>query len=341
MKSYLFAIIVLLVGLTACEEEPKEFIPDVSAIEVELKWRNFAQDLFELDTLNIDTALVQLEEKYPVFAPLYFQRVMQANRMGIPLGEWVKGFRNHPGVSQLYDTCMVVHQDMSEYKEGFVQALKYYKYYFPNSETPDITTFISEYGYGAFIYGENSLATGLDFFLGRDYPYANMNPNNPAFSNYLTLSFAPEYLVSKTMMALVDDICGNEEGTRMIDLMIHNGKKLYLLDKFMPYTADSILLEIPQEKVEWLNANEKNMWAYLVSEDLLYSTDMRKINKYVNPSPNSPGMPEEAPGRTANWLGWQIVKKYMKRHPDKTIEDLLQYADAQKLLEASRYKPRK
>ena len=90
----------------------------------------------------------------------------------------------------------------------------------------------------------------------------------------------------------------------------------------------------------WATDNELEMWAFFFKEELFYKTNMMEINKYVNPSPDSPGMPEGAPGRTGNYMGWQIVKAYMKRHPDKSIMDLIQMADAQKIMNESRFKPR-
>ena len=50
-------------------------------------------------------------------------------------------------------------------------------------------------------------------------------------------------------------------------------------------------------------------------------------------------MPSEAPGRTANFVGWRIVREYMQRHPQASMEDLLAVEDAQELLDRSRYKP--
>jgi len=52
-------------------------------------------------------------------------------------------------------------------------------------------------------------------------------------------------------------------------------------------------------------------------------------------------MPPEAPGRTANWIGWKIVKAYMNRHPEVTPADLLNIKESQKILDGSRYKPRR
>jgi hypothetical protein len=83
------------------------------------------------------------------------------------------------------------------------------------------------------------------------------------------------------------------------------------------------------------------MWAYFIKEELLYNSEWAKIRKYVDYSPNSPGMPPQAPGRTANWLGWQMVKAYMRQFPDTSLEDMLQIADAQNLLDAAKYKPQR
>ena len=108
----------------------------------------------------------------------------------------------------------------------------------------------------------------------------------------------------------------------------------------MPYTPDSIRLELPQTQVDWLKDNELEMWAHFLKEELLYSTDFQKFRKLVDYSPSSPGMPAEAPGRTANYMGLKIVEAFMQRYPDLSLQDLLSLEDAQYILEQSRYKPR-
>ena len=102
---------------------------------------------------------------------------------------------------------------------------------------------------------------------------------------------------------------------------------------------DSILLEVTSAQAEWLNANEKDIWAFFLSEDLMYNSDWQKIRKYVEHSPNSPGMPAEAPGRTGNWIGWKIAKAYLKKNPRTTLPQLLALKDSQAFLNQSGYKP--
>jgi uncharacterized protein YjaZ len=122
--------------------------------------------------------------------------------------------------------------------------------------------------------------------------------------------------------------------------MIHNGKKLYLLDKILPFKHDTIVTEYSAKQLEWVRANQIQIWSYFTDENLLYETNMARITKYLRPAPSSPGMPQESPGMTANYIGWEIVKAFMKKYPETTIEELIQYEDSQQFLEQARYRPK-
>jgi uncharacterized protein YjaZ len=39
------------------------------------------------------------------------------------------------------------------------------------------------------------------------------------------------------------------------------------------------------------------------------------------------------------WVGWQIVKSYMKSNKEVTLSDLMNEIDAQKILSKSKYRP--
>ena len=51
-------------------------------------------------------------------------------------------------------------------------------------------------------------------------------------------------------------------------------------------------------------------------------------------------MPPESPGKTAVWVGWQIVRKFMEKNPDTSIEELMKMQDGQMFLQKAGYKPR-
>lgn len=342
-----FTTIMMLLSffLVSCSSEVKEPVPDVSNISVKPEIIRFDRELFSIDSNQFAAGFEMLQKKHPLFSDVFFKNVMGAYDPRVaPEGpqKYMEGFIKAPVIRKLYDTCQIVFKDFEPIQNQFERSFRFIKYYFPTRRLPSITTYISEYSFAVFIYGKGDLGVGLDFFLGQDYPYASINYENPNFSNYLTRTYNKEHLVSKTLMALIDDWVGAAPARdRLIDHMIHNGKKLYFLRKIMPETPDSIIFEYSKKQMGWLQKNESNMWAFFTSENLLYSEDYQKIRKYVEYSPNAPGMPAEAPGKTANWLGERIVSEYMKKNPGMSFENLLKQTDAQRILEASKYRPRR
>ncbi len=343
-KPFFLLSAFLLLSFSACLPDKGRHIPDLSGIPMEVEIRRFEQDLFSLDSNALDTGFAALYRAYPKFAPLFFEQILSVyDPRYAPDGPlpFVKGFVSHPALRRLYDTVQVVFPEMESYERDFEQAFRYFSYYFPEQPVPTVTSFISEYSIANFIYGENDLAVGLDFFLGRDYPYQKYNPGNPNFSNYLVRTNAPEYLVSKTLKPLVEDLVPQASDNRLVDLMIRNGKKLYVLEHLLPYTPDSIIMEYTRKQLDWARDNELNIWTHLVTEDLLYSSNWSDIRKLVDYSPNVSGMPPEAPGRIANWIGLQIVKSYMEQHPEADLKTLLEQQDADVFLQESKYKPKR
>ena len=83
------------------------------------------------------------------------------------------------------------------------------------------------------------------------------------------------------------------------------------------------------------------MWAFYVDKEILFSSSHMEIIKYIGEGPFTSGFPENSPGRTGWWLGWQIVKSYMRSHDNVTLEQLFLEENAQKILTQSKYKPKK
>jgi hypothetical protein len=339
----LFSLSLFLMYFSmSCSKENIEKTPDISNISIDFKVRRFEKELFQADTLNFNKELAQIKEKDTEFAEIYFNQILGSNDLQIaPQGEekYLIGFTHYKEVQKLYDTIQNIYAIFDPIESDFKTAFKYFKYYFPEKPTPKVTTFISEFSLGNFIYGENNLAVGLDFYLGSNFPYQQKNPQNPNFSAYLTRSFNADHLVSKTLQPLVDDLIPPPETDHLLALMIREGKKLYVQDKLLPATNDSIIMEVSTQQWDWLVENEKEIFSFFLQESLFYDSNWQKIRKYVEYSPNSPGMPIEAPGRTGAWLGWQIVKALMKKNPSLTLTEMIQRVDSKQFLTDSGYKP--
>lgn len=344
MTRLLFFALLAAFVMHACQCNKSNDIPDVSHIPAEVKIKRFEQDLFNLDTLQMKESLAQLETSYPEFAPIFFDNILGSTDSTIaPEGHeaYVKGFITFPAVRKLYDTTQVVYPDLAFLEKDLQKAFQFLKYYYPGMKEPDLTTYVSEFTLASFIFGENSIAVSLDFFLGPSYPYTQYHAGNSNFSAYLTRVFNKDHLAARALTPLVEDLVGPPGGNRLLDIMVNNGKKLYLMDHLLPFVQDTVIVEYTPEQLAWCKNNELDMWAHFLREDLLYSSNYQDIRKLVEPSPDSPGMPPEAPGRTANWMGWQIVEAYMKRNPGTTMQQLMDMRDAQVILDQSKYRPQR
>ncbi len=331
-----------LICFFSCTEEKK--IPSVDHINIKIEVVRFEKLLFNLDTNAIDSALNQLYSQYPDFYELYFKNVLPLAQDSSKIGAAVKGFITDQRIKKLYDTTQIVTKNWQKTEKEMETAFKYVKLYVPNFQPPKVYTFLSEYSMQRFLFNDNNndaIGLGLDLFLGNQYPYKNIDPTNPNFSAYLTRTFNTEHIVSKSLDLIIDNMMPNSSGSKLIDIMVHNGKKLFLKQKFLPTTNDTIIFEYSPKQLDWVKNNELEIWAFFADQNLVFESNPTKIAKYVNDSPNAPGMPSEAPGKTANYIGLKIIEAYIKKFPNTTIDQILSMKDAQKIYELSNYKPKR
>lgn len=342
MPRFLFVVLAFSLFTFACNE--KEDAVDVSHIKAKSEIVRFDQDLFSLDTTQWTKALAGLKGKYPHFWNIYSKHILPLTPDSAQYDQALLAFVKDDQVRRLYDTTQVLIGGLDDYQKELTEAFKRVKYYFPKFKEPVVYTCFTEFGFQKFIFSDgpkDGIGLGLEMFLGKDYPYKRIDPTNPNFSAYLTRTFDKAYLTKKTVDLIVDDLVGSPGGVRLLDYMVYNGKKLYLLKKFLPEAADSVIFEYTQNQMDWVSDNELEMWSFFTEQNLVYETNVIKINKYINPSPDSPGMPVQAPGQTGNYIGYQIINAYMEKRPNTTLDQLLAEKDAQAILEISKYKPKR
>ena len=114
---------------------------------------------------------------------------------------------------------------------------------------------------------------------------------------------------------------------------------MYFLDVILPQFPNADKLRFSQNQLNWCKKNESNIWAYFIDNEILYSTDIKKFNSYINYAPFAKGMPKESPGRIAYWMGWNIVEAYMNNNKNITVEQLMENTNPQEILRQSGYKP--
>ncbi|MBL7827255.1 MAG: hypothetical protein JNJ57_11530 [Saprospiraceae bacterium] len=313
--------------------------PDVSNIPMDVKIIRFDKEVFAIDTNQIEIGLAQLRQKYPEMTDLFTGTLIhdQTNPSETPQ-QAISGFLKAPQIRKLYDTIQLVYPDLRWLEKDINHLFRHHKYYFPGKPTPKVAAVISEFAVDAFTYGDSLCGIGLDLFLGENF----WGYNPEIFPAYIRRQLNRDYIVIRLGKTLAQNAMGETPpGKTLLDMMLYNGKMLYVTGKLLPGTPDSLIMGYTREQMEGSLANEQAVWARLLEQKLLYSTDFDTFKKLVTPSPNAPVVFQEAPGEIGNWVGWQIVKSYMERNPETSFDTLLKMTDAQKFLEAAKYKPKR
>ena len=308
----------------------------------------FDRLLFETDTSALMEKLEEFRQQHPQFYNIYFTNIVPVTGYGEDnkiFESYLKKYVTDKDLRKIYELTKVEFGDLKDIKRQFDKAFERYHKLFGDEATPRLFAYISGFSTQRFIFEENGkdgLAFSLDLFLGDKYPYENLNNSNNTFASYLVRTYNKDHLVKKVLEMWIEDKLSDMKGTRAIDYMIKNGKKLYILKQLMPDIQDSVLLEYTPQQLEWLQNNEKEMWSYYIKKNFFYTTDNYIIKRLVKPAPNSQalGMPRKSPGYTGNYLGYKIVTAYMQRNKEMTLEQLIKEKDAQKILEQSKFKPK-
>ncbi len=343
MKYYLY-LLSLSLFVFSCREENK--IPDVSHIQAPTQIYHFSQDLFATDTTDMLSQLKGLQKAYPAFFPLYFNAavaILNDTILDEVAAVEIKEFLKYDSIVALQNNVQAKFGEFSRWERELQDLNKRIKYYFPEEKVPSYYTFISEYSYGSFIFndtmGRDGIGIGLDLYLGPDYDYRARNPYDNSFSAYLTKNYTPDFITKLAAESWVVDKMPPPRDNRLVDGLIYEGKRLFLIKKLVPTIPDTVLFGHTPEQMDWLKENERNIWAHLLDEDLIYTRDNGKIIRLINPSPSSAGMPPESPGQAALYSAYKIVDFFAKRNPDMNLKELMELNDAQKILSGSRYKP--
>ena len=250
--------------------------------------------------------------------------------------EYLKSFITDFDMFQLYQEVSRVFPDLSELEEELNRAFSRYMYYFPERPTPSVITFIGGFNQ-SMATADTLLGIGLDKYLGAENGfYLRMQT-----AQYLRNAMIPERIGTDCMRAwAMTEFDYKPSSDNLISQMIYHGRNLFFVDYMMPEAHDTLKTGFSSAQLEWCRRNEAAMWTYLVERKLLFSTDMRTMNRFVGEAPFTTDFAGDSPGRAAVWLGWQIIVSYMKNNRHLSLDELMQESDFQKILNEARYRPR-
>jgi len=311
-----------------CKEKSCETI-DSSAIEVNIELERLEDELFLLESKTEVAEFLErnkiLKEHFLVSAQYPHDSILVTslyNRI------------NNSYIDSLLIETRGIFNDLSGIVNGFEQAFRHLKHYYPEIKTPKIQTMVTGMGSSELYVSDSLIIIGLDFYLG---PGATYRPLGiPA---YILKRYQKEYIVPASILLLSNNyIKENFQDNTMLADMVYYGKKYYFAKEMMPCTPDSLLIWYSGQELRDVDDNQHIIWAKFVQNQLLYETSHLTKKKYLDERPKVSEIGDKCPGRIGTWLGWEIVNKYMKVN-QVDLQSLMVEKDAQKIFALSNYKP--
>lgn len=332
----LTAALLLVLAFVSCRRDP--YSVNLKGIDCELSIRDLGKDIFETPPNEMAARADWLKAEYGRALTTYSTVI----GLGDPSDErWKSAFilfatdlRN----LELWDEVKRVWPDNSQLRDDLEGAFRHYKYYFPDRVVPEVITCISVFN-NSIIIDDSLLMVSLDRYLGSDSKYY---PPLGIFS-YQARKMTPAYTAPDCMYAWAStewDYSSAGYGTKtLLNTMLHEAKLVYFTRRMMPSLPDTVLFGFTARQLKFCEAGEGEIWQYLISNDLLFSTDGFLIRKFTGEAPFTSYFTEDSPGRAVVWTGFRIIEKFMKNNPGVTLDELMKMTDLQAIMTGARYSP--
>ncbi len=296
----------------------------------------FDQDLYNIDITKLPTEVEALNQKYQYFMPYYTQGIMNIGPIGTSEANYdMYRFLTDSVFHRLYTDVEKKYTNVSDIELRLSKAFAYINHYFPEIYIPEVYMHVSGFNQ-SIVITDSVVSISIDNYMGSDYDFYK-----DVTYEYQRPFMIREKIVSDVLYVWLYSTFYDDKVllSSLLNEMIYAGKIMYLLEVIDKNDSESMLIGFTDDQLKWCKNNEGNMYRYIVENKQLFSTDARMISKYMSEAPFTAYFPNESPGRTGIWLGWQIVKSYMENNSSVTLTDLLSNTNYQQILEDSNYRP--
>ncbi|HVD98485.1 MAG TPA: gliding motility lipoprotein GldB [Cytophagaceae bacterium] len=339
MKKYFLFAAAISLGLAGCDNKPATNLPEKQEVaistdkfekaKVEVKLVRLEDEMFQFKTTEDVSAFLK---RHPRFVKEYLEIPNAANEK--PFLDQMLAMYTNPNLKNFYLENKKFYGDFSDLKTEMNELFSYVRYYYPDYYVPEVNTLVTGFRFDRdFSFSDSLIVVGIDYFLGKKASY------RPQFYDYMLSRYEKPYMVP--MMGLAISSKYNEyepKDETMLSEMIHYGKAHYFLERVLPGLPDSLNIQFTAQEMIEVDQNANVIWGHFIEKKLLFDTNHKTKQRYLGESPKVVAIGDNCPGRIGRWLGWQIVRKYMKENPGVTLQQLMKDKNAQEIFKKSKFK---
>lgn len=320
MRKLLSLIIIVVLLFFSCGKT-NQLEKDIETIPVEVVIERFDQ-LFANTTIE---TLPKLKAEFPFMFSKRDHDSIVINKI------------NNTFVKQLSIATKEKFNDLNVIESEIESLFKHLKYYNKSFKTPRIIGLTDHVDYRNKVFATDSIVLlGLDTYLGENHELYK------GIYQYIAQNLKPSQMVPDLAFAYAKQKIYQPKRSTFLEEMIYYGKIYYFMDVMIPFKTDEEKIGYTPEQLAWARVNEINMWTYFVENEVFYKRDPKLVVKFINPAPFSRfnlELDRESPARTGCYIGWQIVRSYMKNN--KVSLDKLLNTSVEEIFNNAKFKPRK
>ncbi|MEC4112672.1 gliding motility lipoprotein GldB [Myroides pelagicus] len=308
--------------LSSCADKESELELEIAQVPMEIEVERFDEIFFKATAEELPKVKANFPYLFPIEMSDQFWLEKKRDTLFVEVNEEVEKR----------------YKDLGSLPVDIEMFAKHAKYYFKGeSDRKKLITLVTEVDVTAkAVYADTLILVSLDTYLGKDHKFYQ------GFAQYLRPAFERSQLLPDLAENFIMQKMLPPRDRRFLGSLIHEGKILYAKEVLLPKVAEEDIIGYSKEQLKWAKANETEVWRYFMEEELLYSTDLKLNKRFIDTAPFSKFYLEidnEAPGRIGAWIGWQIVRSYMKNN-NVTLQELLTKSNDE-VFQQSKYKPKK
>jgi hypothetical protein len=332
-----FATVLLAILLTGCRD-PLDV--DTSDVQIpEIKLLRLEQDLFSLGNSAVSSGTAALRQKYGVWYEHYIMSFM--NRRGTADTNYaasVLAYISDRDVRGAFVQSQRLFNDneIGRLKTEVDEMARRFHYHFPQRALPArLITCTTGWNY-AFAYMDSALIVSLDMYLGDTSQYYKMLRYPQYQVRRMNTQHLPADIARGWLLTEFDTMPANNV---LISHAIFYGKLYYAVEALLPDAHDSLVIGYSGKQLKYCDEYEKKLWGYMAANNRLFANDLNVVRELTGEGPFTGAISKDCPPRIAMWVGWQIVRSYMKKNEKVTLAELMAEPDAQMILNKSKYRP--
>ena len=291
---------------------------------------------------NAEEAFATWTASTGAFGPFYTEDILRIGAAdSTKTVEKLKQFRIHPDVSPIELAIEATSGSASNLaKNGRQLCLGFDRFHhlLPNEITPRIAWMNSGFNFAVYPTSTH-LGIGLEWFLGPEHPVVKSLPPS-MFPQYMRAKMKPDRVPATALRGwlLVHFSERFYDSSHCVNELLYWGKMMFLLQKCLPNTSLSNLLDWSEEDLQWAQKNERSIWLELQPQDMLFNSNRMEFGRWFDEAPFTRigGIPQEGPDRLGAWLGLRMVSDFMDENPEWTMSDLINLQDPLPIIKSYR-----